>query len=692
MIRPMHLLTPRALLLPAAAAMALALSAQVAINADGSPPAGNALLDIKSTTRGLLAPRMTRSERNSPSMSMGLPDGLIVYQTDSAGSEPKGYYYYDAGTPPAIWRHLPWGRAWKLGGNAGTGANDFLGSVNNRPLVFRTSDQDRGRLTEAGLLQLYAGNYPATYGSYNQESSNINSELVYVQGAVKLSGNASVMPPAGTAANEGTMVFVPPSGGAPGSFQGYVNNAGTGTVAGWRQLDNNFYERKYQQRTSQAGGCQDVSNPALVGTSVEDGDRPWPIPGPSTGFGYFSGPTSPYYTYWEDGRRQYLYLASDINATGLCPGPSNPIRAIAFYVNSVGSANGRIHYLRFSMKNTTATTTNLFDDNGLSLFALPDFPTNTPTSYPTDHLTGYMVNTGWNVHAPDGLNGTAPFVWSGQNLLLDASLDNQEWTSPSIQSGSVYTYTTSYVSTISTYCDACGHPSSGACNWSTAPPAGYVYPPSSPTNGYQGTNANVAGWGWVSGWFMTNGTNTRTCDGTYGYTGGGNPARTQALPRVAFLAKYIGGGALYDVGNYITANEGLMVGSATWATTPGNFRGPGTLNAQRSVYSDNTLLTDYVFDLYYDGQAKPEDAKGASNYVRVPLKELPNYVERERRLPNVDGREAWQRNGPASLDQLTNQLWIAVEDQALYIQELNQRADALRQYLLDRKLKELEGK
>jgi uncharacterized protein (TIGR02145 family) len=62
-------------------------TAQVAINTDGSPPDGSAMLDVKSNSKGVLIPRMTKAQRNaieSPHTS------LLVYQTDS----PEGYYYY----------------------------------------------------------------------------------------------------------------------------------------------------------------------------------------------------------------------------------------------------------------------------------------------------------------------------------------------------------------------------------------------------------------------------------------------------------------------------------------------------------------------------------------------------------------------------------------------------------------------
>ncbi len=63
------------------------IQAQIAINNDGSNPDSSAMLDIKSTTSGLLIPRMTASERNN----IGSPaTGLLVFVTDD-----NTFYYYD---------------------------------------------------------------------------------------------------------------------------------------------------------------------------------------------------------------------------------------------------------------------------------------------------------------------------------------------------------------------------------------------------------------------------------------------------------------------------------------------------------------------------------------------------------------------------------------------------------------------
>ena len=61
-------------------AVAFSFAQNVAINATGSLPDNSAMLDVSSTTKGFLPPRMTLSQRNS------IPQpatGIIIYQTDN---------------------------------------------------------------------------------------------------------------------------------------------------------------------------------------------------------------------------------------------------------------------------------------------------------------------------------------------------------------------------------------------------------------------------------------------------------------------------------------------------------------------------------------------------------------------------------------------------------------------------------
>ena len=63
------------------------LSAQVGINTDGSSPDASAMLDVKSTTKGLLIPRMTSAQKSAISSPAS---GLLIYQTDAT----PGFYYF----------------------------------------------------------------------------------------------------------------------------------------------------------------------------------------------------------------------------------------------------------------------------------------------------------------------------------------------------------------------------------------------------------------------------------------------------------------------------------------------------------------------------------------------------------------------------------------------------------------------
>ena len=66
--------------------------AQVAINSDNSTPDNSAMLDIKSTTKGMLVPRMTAVQRDAISNPA---TGLLIYVTDN------NQYYTNKGIPAA---------------------------------------------------------------------------------------------------------------------------------------------------------------------------------------------------------------------------------------------------------------------------------------------------------------------------------------------------------------------------------------------------------------------------------------------------------------------------------------------------------------------------------------------------------------------------------------------------------------
>jgi len=113
-------------------------SQNIGLNNNGSVPDPSAILDIKSTTTGLLIPRLTLAERNAIEWPA---TGLMIFQTDNS----PGFYYHNgiswvhisgliAETDPvfsasasatisssgiANWTtKFGWGRPWSLAGNS----------------------------------------------------------------------------------------------------------------------------------------------------------------------------------------------------------------------------------------------------------------------------------------------------------------------------------------------------------------------------------------------------------------------------------------------------------------------------------------------------------------------------------------------------------------------------------------------
>ena len=97
-------------------AFTLTVNAQVGIGI--AAPDGSAMLDVTSTTKGLLAPRMTEAQRTA----IGTPaTGLVVYQTDATAG-----FYYNAGTPGSpSWVQLFPANAILDEANGGTGQSSY---------------------------------------------------------------------------------------------------------------------------------------------------------------------------------------------------------------------------------------------------------------------------------------------------------------------------------------------------------------------------------------------------------------------------------------------------------------------------------------------------------------------------------------------------------------------------------------
>lgn len=116
--------------------------AQVGVNT--LTPNTSAMLDIVSTNKGLLAPRMTSSQR----LAIVTPaTGLLVYETTT-----NQFFYFDG----AIWRPLSSSTtAWNITGNTGTIAGtNFIGTTDSVDWIVKTKNVERIRVKGKGLVSI----------------------------------------------------------------------------------------------------------------------------------------------------------------------------------------------------------------------------------------------------------------------------------------------------------------------------------------------------------------------------------------------------------------------------------------------------------------------------------------------------------------------------------------------------------
>jgi len=139
----------------------------VGVNTDGSAPNASAILDVKSTNKGVLIPRMTTAQRTSISTPAS---GLLVFDTDT-----RSFWYY-TGT---AWSNIFNG--WSTNGNAGTNpATHFIGTVDNVPLVIKVNNEF------SGAISIFNTNWG--YQTLKNNSGGFNNTAI---GYISLRNNTS---------------------------------------------------------------------------------------------------------------------------------------------------------------------------------------------------------------------------------------------------------------------------------------------------------------------------------------------------------------------------------------------------------------------------------------------------------------------------------------------------------------------
>ena len=630
-----------------------AAAQNVAINTTGAPPVNaNALLELEATNRGLLIPRMTYNERV---LLPGPTAGLWVYQTDnSAPYDPKnavGLYYHDG----ASWNRMASGSGWSETGNLGTNvATNYIGTVagSNDDLRINTNGTANPRITISGTngyvgvgtiapaealhvngaVRLFkqAPVYPVT--SYSLTTANgvlrYNDGVNYhegggvraIQGMNTTNGNANITIPSTAGLSAG--MYVSGTGIPVGATILNVVNATT------LQLSANCTATNVNQflRVGPLFSRLENIETVVTGQDYTDFNLICGAPGQTQG-GVINGQTNatapqrlretPFptsQTAQSSGSRvQYLILGSELaNAPfNLCVGNITQLAVTALDDDPNVPAPGCV--LNINVK--VATT---------ALASLPATGIDQATGNGMNASPVRFNSTNLRVGAGDvvfPLN--PPYFWNGtDNIIIEINYLKSAvaGVSPRV----LLTTGLTFQSTIWSYVPG-SSVNPGSTHYTTPAvfPAGLLW-------GLNTTRPVFKVWGQVK----------------------------QPTP-------------FNNTGDYtLLSGHALMVGTPQWAATAGVYRGPGTIRAQDRVFDGGLQLSDHVFDRYFDGTAKPEEAASAADHRFIPLNDLEGYLAENRHLPSMPSRSDWEAGEQASLGELSTGLWRTVEEQALYIAEL----------------------
>lgn len=115
-------------------------SQSLAVNTDGSTANSSAILDVKSTSNGVLIPRMSKAQKNAIAAPA---TGLLVFQN---APDSVGFHFYDG----SVWTWLANSAVpqnWLTVGNSDVSSSNYLGSNNTTDLRFAVNTIERSRLS-----------------------------------------------------------------------------------------------------------------------------------------------------------------------------------------------------------------------------------------------------------------------------------------------------------------------------------------------------------------------------------------------------------------------------------------------------------------------------------------------------------------------------------------------------------------
>lgn len=217
------------------------LKAQVKIGGNPASIDPNAILELESTKKGFLLPRVS----DMSLMAASATEGYLVYYTGSGPSNPAGLFAKIGGAMVRVTTEGGAGSPWKLDGNLGT-ATSFMGTTNNFPLQLKANNN-------TGITIGADGRLIFGFVDASLPAEGINDVLVIaLDGTIKkkdlalssvtklngLQGDNEIALNASATDIAPVITTTPPAGGLPGSIElSYPILQGQAATYGFMHID-----------------------------------------------------------------------------------------------------------------------------------------------------------------------------------------------------------------------------------------------------------------------------------------------------------------------------------------------------------------------------------------------------------------------------------------------------------------------
>ena len=265
---------------------AQAISQNVAVNSNGQAPHTSAILDLSSTSKGLLIPRMTAAQRTAIA---GPATGLLVYQTDGT----VGLHYYNGNT----WVPLNAPNAnlagWSTTGNTAINpATEYFGTTDNTSVSFRTNGQQRmwldangkfgvGTVTPQSLLDVYGTDPTTANAAFRAVTSGDNNRAADIMNLSATTVQPALLAYVIGANNNAGMFYQANANSTKAALAGFTNGTGG---AGYFSTVNNAINAKAILTAEYTGASESKPCTAIMGlANVKTG---WGVGGHFEG-GYY---------------------------------------------------------------------------------------------------------------------------------------------------------------------------------------------------------------------------------------------------------------------------------------------------------------------------------------------------------------------------------------------------------------------